>query len=213
VEIPYEQRFHFHDGSSAANLLELKRKIETVSYDEFYRHVNGEKNDFASWVEHVLGRKLLAQRLRAVTSIVETVELLNEELYPQETGIAEEALVKEGEEDLQRRIEEQLFADLELPTDAVDELPDLETPERREERELLDEGEHVVLPPREHVEFAGRMPGAPVTTRTPGHTPVTERVDKPVSAEEHMKFIVKQFIYGLLAGLVIGFFLGRLVSV
>ncbi|MDD9954218.1 MAG: hypothetical protein OXR66_07850 [Candidatus Woesearchaeota archaeon] len=95
-----EKQFHFQDGSAVGDLEELQAKIEALSYDEFYHHVNAEKNDFASWVRHVLQFESVADELDKVTSIVETVEIINDHLNPQP--------VEAPHEDIQSKIEESL---------------------------------------------------------------------------------------------------------
>jgi hypothetical protein len=199
-KIPWEKRFHFGDGTSAKSLSELKAKIETISYDEFYHHVNSEKNDFANWVEHVIENKELADKLRAVSSIVETVELLNEAISPFEAEGGEQ------EEDLQAHIEEQLFS--ELPP-AMEEVPEI-----RVEPAVMEEAAEPSLPTREELEFTGRTPGAPVTTKEPAHTPIKELSERHAARhkEEQMSFFVKQFFYGFVFGIVVGLILGRVIS-
>ena len=191
MDIPPEQQFHFRDGTSISDLKGLKGKIESIGYEEFYGHVNNEKNDFAAWVEGVLQDTELSKKLQAVTSIVETVEMLNEALYPKDTQVAETTLESSGEIDFQQRIEEQLFSE----PQHVDDL----------------EGDEVSLPTPEEVE-GERLPGVPVTTMDEAHTPITERVDHHVSHEEHMKFVVKQFIYGFLLGIIIGYILANVMG-
>ncbi len=216
VELPYEKQFHFADGTAAKDLQELKAKIESIAYDEFYRHVNAEKNDFANWVRHVLRNEALARRLNAVKSIVETVELLNEEIYPEETLAAETRL---GRDDLQLRIEEQLFSELETPPEAVEEeLPALES--KTHEMVAVEDNTNSVpfedeplLPSREEIEYAGRLPGAPVTSFEPAHTPVTEKVGRPVSHEEHLSFLVKESLIGFVLGVITGLILGRVMGI
>ncbi|MBR9692619.1 hypothetical protein GOV07_01665 [Candidatus Woesearchaeota archaeon] len=200
MDIPPEQQFHFRDGESISDLEGLKGKIESIGYEEFYGHVNDEKNDFAAWVEGVLQDTELANRLRAVTSIVETVEMLNEALYPEDTQVAETALESSGETDFQQRIEEQLFSEEPKHVDNLEGDTDFSS-----------EGDEVSLPTPEEVQ-GERLPGAPVTTADEAHTPITERVDRPVSHEEHMKFVVKQFIYGFLLGIIIGYVLANIIG-
>ena len=197
MSIASEQQFHFRDGTNVADLEGLKEKLESVGYDEFYGHVNEDKNDFANWVEEILEQPKLATKLRAVSSIVETVELLNEALYPEEAEKAEARLKAAGAVDFQERIEEQLFVGTE------DEVPPI--PEEHPD----EPGEEVSLPPLEEAE---QVPREPVTTADPAHVPVTERVDRPVSKEEHMRFVVKQFIYGFLLGIIIGFLLANVLN-
>jgi hypothetical protein len=194
VDIPHEEQFHFNDGTSVASLEQLKEKIESISYDEFYGHVNEEKNDFASWVEGVLQQKELASKLQAVGSIVETVELLNEALYPEEVQQAEQKLKEEGVEDFQERIEEQLFAEAPEPEPVMEE-PVMEEP--------VMENAEMETPLSKPPEMEGQpIPGEPVTTTEPAHTPITEMVSKPATTPHH--FPVVQFLLGIVFGIVVG---------
>ncbi len=214
MELEEERRFHFQDGTSVQNLEELKGKIESISYDEFYSHVNEEKNDFAAWIEGVLEQAELANKLRAVSSIVESVEILNEALYPD---------AAKGD-DLQVRIEEQLFSQQPemgetLDADAPQPEPAPEVHEADWDKEMqsaegveFETPSESVLPSKEDLE-AARTPGEPVTTTDPGHVPITEKVDKPVTHAEHMHFLVKQFVFGFLIGLILGVILGRVISI
>ncbi len=59
-----EHRFYFKSGRIAKNLAELKEGLETMDQEEFDHHVTAEKNDFASWVEHAVEDKVLADKLR-----------------------------------------------------------------------------------------------------------------------------------------------------
>jgi len=112
MDIPYEKQFHFHDGTAIGSLDQLKTKIETVSYQEFYRHVNAEKNDFANWIRYILKDERLADDLQKVGSIVETVEILEDYLHPR-SPIASHA-------DIQSRIEETVIK-TPLPADTHEE--------------------------------------------------------------------------------------------
>ena len=119
MDIPFEQQFHFHDGSTIATLEQLKEKLEHISYQEFYRHVNAQKNDFASWIKHVLREEQLADELQRVTSIVETVEILNDHLHPRP--------ITAPRNDNQTKIEQNIFSSpLDVETGermAVDDVP------------------------------------------------------------------------------------------
>lgn len=61
------QCFWVTDGSIISNLVELRDMFDSISLDTFKYHVTQEKNDFADWIEYVLGDKELADELRGVT--------------------------------------------------------------------------------------------------------------------------------------------------
>lgn len=204
-EMSWEKRFHFRDGTAARDIGELRAKIESISYDEFYRHVNGEKNDFANWIEHVLRNKELADRLRAVDSIVETVEIIED---------AEKPAQKRGEDDLQARIERQIFEPERTETLEPVQQVEEEVPELEIEVETPSEEIEPKLPSSVETEFEGRVPGAPVATAEPPHVPIKELAERHAEKnnEEQMRFFVRQFIYGFLFGLFVGFILSRIIG-
>lgn len=58
-----DQRFWVCDGQILSNLKDMAGALGRMS-DETYRyHANPEKNDFAKWVDEVLGDKILAAYL------------------------------------------------------------------------------------------------------------------------------------------------------
>jgi len=196
MELPYEKRFHFQDGTAAKSLDELGKKIEGMSYAEFYRHVSGEKNDFANWIRHVLRDPQLADDLQAVTSIVETVEILNDYLHPRGGG-------------LQGRIEHEVLH-LGLPAPLTDDEEIVEPPTIEE----------ITLAPLDTIEETGEDVREEIPREWPqaessaieGHAPAA-----PASVAQEWpglhadvgRMIVKDFILGMLLGILIGFLLGR----
>ncbi len=46
--------FKLYDGTHIKNLFELQNKLLSMDSDTFIHHVNSHKNDFASWILHVL---------------------------------------------------------------------------------------------------------------------------------------------------------------
>lgn len=58
------QCFWTTDGKVLSNLLELRDAFERMSDKVFTYHVTKDKNDFADWVEDVLGDRELGKALR-----------------------------------------------------------------------------------------------------------------------------------------------------
>jgi hypothetical protein len=52
------------DERKLRTLDDLSEAINLIDPETFQLHVNKEKNDFASWVEHVFGETALAEELR-----------------------------------------------------------------------------------------------------------------------------------------------------
>jgi hypothetical protein len=60
------QCFWVTDGTIIADLVELSAALKTMERDVFAHHVNAERNDFADWVEWVLGDSELAEMSRTL---------------------------------------------------------------------------------------------------------------------------------------------------
>lgn len=194
MDIPHEKHFHFRDGTAVGSLDGLKEKLEGIGYQEFYHHVNDEKNDFANWVRHVLDEEALADDLEKVTSIVETVEILENHLHPRP--------LEETSEDLQTKIEDEIGVHVpveDVPTTAPQETTQIEVLEEHEHDhgepdDVLDEDAHEDSRPH-HAEHAQATHDEHVLTQ-----------------HDYTKLIVKDFMYGLIFGLIIGLILGRILS-
>ena len=59
-----EQQFWTNDGRILKDLIELREALSQMEKHVFDHHVNGEKNDFADWVEFVLQDTSGASMLR-----------------------------------------------------------------------------------------------------------------------------------------------------
>ena len=64
AEAPPDQCFWVNFGPVVKNLQELRDALATMSDEQFAHHVGPGKNDFANWVDHVLGHTACAQALR-----------------------------------------------------------------------------------------------------------------------------------------------------
>lgn len=184
MDIPHEKRFHFRDDASVGSLEELKEKLEGISYPEFYHHVNDEKNDFAEWVRHVLEDEELADNLGKVTSIVETVEIIEDHLRPKP--------VEDVSETVQTKIEDEIGVHV-----PVEDVPTT-APET-----AVHTGETTEM------EVAHEESGA---EHDPEDTTDTEHGEHVLSQHDYTRLIVKDFMYGLIFGLIIGLILGRILS-
>ena len=190
MDIPHEKQFHFADGTAIASLDALRDKLESVSYQEFYEHVNAEKNDFANWVEHVLQDKNLAEDMRKVTSIVETVEILNDYLHPHPQG-----------DDIQAKIEEE--EDVHPP---VEEVPTTEpSPEVTDDEANLEVIQESMEEPAEESHDEPEPESASEESQ--------HEKEFVLSPREKKMLIVKDFIFGMLAGLFLGLILGRIIAI
>lgn len=71
-----EHIFYFKGDKKAENIDEFREVLKEMSQDEFDHHVNNEKNDFATWIEHSLKNSELAQKVRKCKTIKETLQAL-----------------------------------------------------------------------------------------------------------------------------------------
>ncbi len=65
-DVESEQSFWVNNGPIIRNLKEFAAAVRKLKPEQFMHHVNKEKNDFAKWVEEVIGDKMLAQKIKAL---------------------------------------------------------------------------------------------------------------------------------------------------
>lgn len=64
VQAQGEQCFWTNNGAIISTLIDLSNLLSSIHGDVYEYHVRKEKNDFADWVEFVLGDRELASGLR-----------------------------------------------------------------------------------------------------------------------------------------------------
>jgi hypothetical protein len=64
VQANDEQCFWTNDGTIITSLIELSNVLSSIREDVYKYHATREKNDFADWVQYVLGDAELAKTLR-----------------------------------------------------------------------------------------------------------------------------------------------------
>ena len=69
ADCPHNQSFWTSNGVVCRNIYELVSDLLSMNDDTFRYHLdrNSRKNDFANWIRNVLGDKVLAERLHAIT--------------------------------------------------------------------------------------------------------------------------------------------------
>ena len=74
VTAPPGNCFWVHYGPILKDLRELRDALATqISDAQFAHHVEGDRNDFANWVDHVLAEKTCARALRKAKSVAEAL--------------------------------------------------------------------------------------------------------------------------------------------
>lgn len=114
------QAFWCNHGTILRNYADLAAAFADMTPEEFAHHANGEKNDFATWVEQVFGDKTLADKLRLLSTpeasqrmVARRVEELTLAASPVDAAPVEEALVARQEP----AVPEQAVATTPLPVE------------------------------------------------------------------------------------------------
>ena len=61
--------FWFNHGVIAHDLSELADALKKISKENFAYHVNKSKNDISEWIEHALGDKNFAKRMKRIKNL------------------------------------------------------------------------------------------------------------------------------------------------
>ncbi len=64
ADAPEDKVFWVNGGAVLRNLADLEKELMSMSFETFHYHVNPYKNDFANWVNDVIGDSTLAKELR-----------------------------------------------------------------------------------------------------------------------------------------------------
>lgn len=67
-DVPGDKMFWCHDGRVVKNMAELAAALKEMPNDIFEYHLNGERNDFSTWVRDVIGDTTLAGQLARVAA-------------------------------------------------------------------------------------------------------------------------------------------------
>ncbi len=98
---PAGSEFVLKSGQKLKSLRDLMQAMEVIDEETFKHHVDGNKNDFAAWLKHVMEEEQLADEIRNATARQELMRILEEH----EERIQEEFLEEEHKLDelLQQR--------------------------------------------------------------------------------------------------------------
>jgi len=80
ADVSPECFFWCSDGIILKNLKELSGALKKMNKETFQNHVNEEKNDFANWVEDVLGDPETASKLRKAKTKTTALKSVNSQL-------------------------------------------------------------------------------------------------------------------------------------
>ncbi|MFN2224210.1 MAG: hypothetical protein ACK2UH_16765 [Candidatus Promineifilaceae bacterium] len=77
IEPPWKG-FWFHMHSMARNLSEFAEGVQDITDEVYNYHNSGQKQDFAAWVQEVVGDSMLARKLLAVSNKEEAAKVVQE---------------------------------------------------------------------------------------------------------------------------------------
>ncbi|MBU1198626.1 MAG: hypothetical protein KKF46_08060 [Nanoarchaeota archaeon] len=203
--ISQDKWFFFEGGGSIKSIEELKNELSHMDESTFGHHVNINRNDFANWIEGVFGESVLAQSMREVSEregliiileeFLKNKDLVHQHYEQKHHELHKEHILAEHKNQEHKPTEENQKVIM------PDEIKIFEYPKHEEkiltEQELKDMvGEaKEVLREKEH-----KSEHEPKLSDLRHH-------EHEIHKHEHHKFIVKEFIYGFVLGLIFGFIL------
>lgn len=75
-----EKAFWINNGPIAKSLGEFAAALKKLSPVQLAHHVSKEKNDFAKWIDEVVGDKILAQRVRVLKTKEEITNAISQRI-------------------------------------------------------------------------------------------------------------------------------------
>ena len=79
-DVSPDKEFYLTDGRRLKNINELAMALKDMSADIFHHHVNKDKNDFANWINDVIGSKNLAKKLSNVKNKKKYTQIINNQI-------------------------------------------------------------------------------------------------------------------------------------
>ncbi|MDD9953270.1 MAG: DUF5752 family protein [Candidatus Woesearchaeota archaeon] len=81
IDVPQGEEFVLSDGQRLQNIEDLYLSLANMPDEHFDHHVNEEKNDFATWIEHSVDDKFLASNVRQIDSKEQLLKTLFMTMY------------------------------------------------------------------------------------------------------------------------------------
>ena len=134
ADVPIEQNFRMNTGAEIRNLNELLSTLKGISEETFRKHVNDEKNDFATWIRHSVGDRELAEKLMETKELEATQKAVEESVIFLQKNIELEGILKniKGAENIQIDGDKQLIEEQAAKIKALE--GELKTAEMNEQR-------------------------------------------------------------------------------
>lgn len=205
--IEKDKWFYFAGGKSAQSLEDLALVLKEIPGEEFALHVNAGKNDFANWIEGVLNEDELAAELRNVMERKDTIDLIKRHIHRHKEHSAPERIqASEEKEIVDAPVSLSSFLEPVpeyIPDNKVSE-PEKLSGNAKEERVLDTYALRAMV--KETKEEIEERHVEDIEEKD------IEKVNK--QKETVHKFVVREFIYGFVLGLIFGLImLGALFNI
>jgi hypothetical protein len=176
TDVPSDKHFWLHDGRTIKNLAELLIVLKEINPGLFNHHVNSERNDFANWVINVIDVKTGEELLpiREKNDFQRAVEKKLEKPKKEESQAEEKPLLK-------------FSSSPKLSFKQTDEIQGVPQPELNTSTKLNE-----ILKKEREIEARERI-----------IQNLEERIEKKLEGEKPHKFFSKEFVEGLLIGILI----------
>ena len=79
-DVTPEQCFWINNGPVVKNLRQLPSALKRMKEETFMHHVNKDKNDFSTWVSHVIGDTALASAISKLKTKKAMIDELNKRI-------------------------------------------------------------------------------------------------------------------------------------
>lgn len=199
-KVPAGQEFVFADGTKVRSIQELGEKISIVEDTEFHRYVNEEKNDFVNWLVYSLQNEELANIIAEIRSRPLMYLKIRQYILKNKGTTTKPVTIERPKKTTP------LFS---APQKEI--IPEREKPQQAPQQTIVKEEKQEVKPNLLQ-KFKHRKEPTPKPTQQTVQEPqlvINEQGKEELSTE----FVVKEFIYGVVCGILIGLIIAKIIEI
>jgi len=127
ANVPEEQFFCVHNGSTLKNLFDLRELLRGADEESYNYHVTSEKNDFKSWISDAVKDKELANQLENGMTKDRMMEIVEARINSMEYHTPEAPKIEVCKEPMDEKIDE-VLKELDKP---IEPIPIAETKQQK----------------------------------------------------------------------------------
>jgi|SRR3989344_3276788 len=194
--------FKLHKGRELRSLQDLHDSLTEMENEVFYHHVSRGKNDFANWVRDIIGDEDFAKKIRKVKHKYQLKELINKRIRELQYQINKEAerqrkLIKT--QPLPPKKDEAILQHQNIPPLHIIPHHHVPMPQSADPfKELLQDNTYL----KHKIEELAQKERE-VSIREKKILEIENRIEKDLSRSAPGKIFTKEFIQGILVGLLI----------